>query len=587
MLFGQETSPRIYAWGNPGAAAGSASQNSTLAAGRVTEGGTFSRAYVPMHDASTTDPVVQQYRIDDLDRKSSFYFKSLDVVQDLTSARGIDAVIAIDEAGRMWTWGKDKSNILIQELDATGLGGVRITNAVAGCIHRPHRVLTPSERESGVTRTWSKVQSSDATTVAMTDEGQLLATGADLRSVQLDRRETAILSSTYFQPISTQTWSSFCFGKEGLFAVRNDGKLFQKRSDTDRSLPAEPVEGLVAEAYLVGGRFYIGTTGYTASFTSQAAPAGGTRIGVQPLFNTATGEVRPYVFRPGLRYTSAPSVTMSISRHSSVPEITPPTVVAELVPDDKWVEVACNKRGEALAVSQKTVFLRTNANSTLRDSIPDGGFVRNFSGVGFAGIFINLYRPFGNSSDVVHNLDLALAVTSATASYVAVTAVCDCQSFGDTATAATGSNFAIRFENPLSSPGDGKTNLLVWGANQCGLLATGSTSPQREIVVAGAGKPDSGDWVFDSFAIGGLHSAGVKSEWPSGVASDLVIAGKHQFAGNSAATANHVSFAYPTPSSANGFQNDESAPDKNIKWKTVFCWGREDTGEQLTIACRG
>lgn len=561
MRFGEEASPRIYTWGNPGVPSTWAPNNVTMAVARATEGGNFSRNYVPMHDASTTDPVVRQVRFpqDELDKHS---FKSIGVVTFSFDSTP-QAVLAIDRAGRMWTWGMDMSGSQSgQPRDPTGLGGPDVSaRGVQAAMHRPVRVLMQSERD-GTTVTWSKVQCRprQPVSVALTEDGTLYGTGALADRLFLDTAKPTGFEATtvanHFVPLSTQTWKDFAFFGASIYAIRDDGTLHTKDPTVFPSSSIGSDNQL--KGFLVDATFdvpcFLGTgTSRSLSYAVRAAPAGGRNASVSVARDTATGEYRPYVSLIGRDYTATPTVTRSVTPATA----TTPTLTLRLSNDTAWARVESN--GDALVLFEdkgtagRDVFMFKPGNR----SIPDGGFIERHNGSD-CDIF-NVAKPERTDDRIVQ------PIANATACAISFDQL--------RGTTTVPPDFALR----LSLSHTNNSNIVAWGQNANGCLAVGHTNRQRTLAFVQS--PDTAEFFASSISLGGNYSLAIRFGLTSGL---LYCAGKHEFSGNSAATASMTAFTWPTPQSVNVNHLGDSTAGRY--WYSAFAhsWNNE----QLSIASR-
>lgn len=573
MRFGEEASPRIYTWGNPGVPNTSASSNVVMAVARAPEGGKFSRNYLPMHDASTTEPVVRQVRLpqDELDKHT---FKSLTLNTFGSADNAPRAVLAIDRAGRMWTWGTDMSAQgggfpLGAIWDPTGLGGPDVsTRGIRAAMHRPVRVLMPSERD-GATVTWSKVQCrpTQPVSVALTDSGKLYGAGTLNDFLFLDTPVGTKPSTTasHFVSLSTQTWTDFAFRGASIYAIRNDGTLHTKDSSVFPSFVpglSNQLKGFLVDATFSGPCFLGTGTSNSLSYSLRAAPAGGRNASVAVARDTSTGEYRPYVSVIGRDYTATPTVTRNVNPATA----TTPTITLRLSNDTAWSRIDSN--GESLVLfsdkgtAGRDVFMLFPGNAAL----PDGGFIQRNGGLSCE--FFNVAKPQRTDGGVVAE------VANATACAISF----DHLRLFD----GVQPDYALR----LNVSHTNNSNLIAWGPNANGCLAVGHTNAQSTLAFVSS--PDTAAFFATSISLGGNYSLALRFGdnmplSPAGVFSrHLYCAGKHQFAGNSAATANITTFTMCSPESVN--KNHLSPNGGGRYWYSAFAHSYND--EQFSVASR-
>jgi hypothetical protein len=565
MRFGNEASPRIYTWGNPGVPSTTGSSNAVLAVARATEGGKFSRNYVPMADASSTDPVVAQvvFPQDELDKTT---FKSLDVHRDLSSI--IRAVMAIDRAGRMWTWGMDMTQrtpgqpATVRD-DATGLGGPNIAfGSTQALMHRPVRVLMPSER-GGHTVAWSKVQcrTGPLYSVAQTEDGKLYGAGILNDRLFLDTpRLTGSESSTsavFFVPLSTQTWNDFALLDESLYAIRNDGTLHTKESTGLFSgYTQTQVKGFLLDARHASKCVINTSAAVILSYTIGNAPAGGVQATVSVAKDTATGECRTFLSNCGLNYTAVPSSTRSLLASTE----TTPTLQLQLANDTGWQSIYSNQRsavlfnsGEGTNVGSAYIF---NPSGTLhRSSVPDDGFLERNS-TGSPRIF-DIARPSRVSTELIQE------VVDASGCSI---------SFRSLRPATVPDDFALTLPQGLLH--SNLSNVITWGQNKDGCLAVGHTNRQRTLAFVAS--PDTAEFTVSALSLGGDYSLAIRvgsnmPGSPSGFqSSHLYCAGRTAFAGNSAATSSMTTFTMCGPESVN--KNPLTQNGAGRHWYSAFAF---------------
>jgi len=574
MRFGDVPEPRVYSWGNPGVPRTSFISNSTLAAGRATEGGKFSRNYVPMHDASTTEPVVRQVRWPQSEHDKHMY-KSLTVLTDWNGNGHAENVIAIDRGGRMWTWGRDYPTTF-GVIDPTGLGGPSLPPAGMQTRHlmtRPVRVLTPAERDTGVTHTWTKVQARafQPCSVALTSGGKLYATGNIQPWYFLDEHRTANVSVTCFTQISTQTWSDFATFGASLLAIRDDGTLHErgiglsKYNAADNTAASPQVTGIVSDVYF-DGPYIMSSPGSFVRFTLNAPPAAGRQATIGTARNTATGEVRPYVENHGAGYTAA-SIVSTLRFPSNSPS--PPTLRINLATDTAWTATFSNG-GDAAILFTKPVGTaggRAYQLST-RDHVPDGGFFSTYGSSPPLGL-TNLRFPTGVAFD--GNTHQSFVDSFEPEDPFA--ALSPMNGFSN-----ANRNFAIR-TNRSGNANSLATNFLVWGTNGSGCLAVGHTNPQRTITLSRSYRTAASNQAItlEKLALADNHSVAIGRNpvRPTEGFGKMYCAGQFEFAGNSAVTTVITSFTPVTPASAN---------TTGRYWYSCFASGTRD--EQLSIASR-
>lgn len=572
MRFGEETSPRVYTWGNIGAPRTSV-DNVVMAAGRITEGGTFQRNYVPMHDASTTDPVVRQVSWVDgqvnLESWQHEQYKSVCLVTN-----GNAAVVAIDHQGRMWTWGNDRSVVeFATRFDPTGLGGpdARI-QPQRHLMHRPVRVLMPSERD-GTTVAWSKVQSriSQSSVVALSQDGRLYASGTVVSSYDIDKLglTNAITFTPHFVPLSTQTWRDFGLVGQTLYAIRQDGTLHTKNSSLLSPGNGNQVKGWLVDATFDTNRFAPYETNASLSYEifDPLTQRDQSYI-VRVVKNTSTRELYPYVDNLRAGYTSTPTAkTFTRNWPSGWPV---PTLTLRLASDTSWTKIESQGTKLVLfndleprvagAEPQKDVLMLL----PLPTDLPDGGIYKTFrSDTYFGGVF-NVRKPYRN------DLQVNRAVGQALSCAISV------DSSGQSSTVAN--SYALRVGGGFLPPGS-KSNVICWGGNESGCLAIGNTSPQDTLTVAPS--PDTNFFAATALSLGKNYSLAIRREQVlpglPGLrqAHSLHCAGKHDFAGNSAATASITTFTLCGP---------DSVTKSNYFWNYVHAFSYGD--EQFSIASR-
>lgn len=539
MRFGEEASPRIYTWGNPGVPSTSANSNSVLGVPRATEGGKFSRNYVPMHDASTTDPVVRQVRWPWREHEQHA-FDFLTLVTGTGTAP--QAVVAVDVAGRMWTWGSDMSR---EESgvphDCTGLGGQAVNGNPGSLMHRPVRVLTPAEREGSASLFWRKVQSkpNGHATVAITSGGKLYGSGLLPADVFLDSvTASSQVSHTAFSAISTQTWTDFAFAAGSFWAIRNDGTLHTKSPTFSPITSSTQVKGMVVDAYL-NGFFALQTgTSQSLSYTLSAPPAGGVQAEILVVKNTATGDYRPYVKNAGRNYTATPTVTRLISPAAAVNR----SLTLQMSRDTSWKRIDSNGH-EALLFCDNgggaySVFQLQPRNADM----PDAGFCNTHEPTESAEIF-HVNRPSRTSTDAT--LENIVNQTRSGVVHWDPTRKDESTKAGE---------YVLLMS--VSANHTNNSNVVAWGNNQSGCLAVGHTNPQR--TVAFVSSPDTVEFSAQSLSLGGDYALAIRTQTtrrlpgsPTAFARHLYCAGNHAFAGNSAATAAITSFTMCSPRSVN------------------------------------
>jgi hypothetical protein len=566
MRFGDQLSPRIYTWGNPGVPQTNAAANVIMGVARATEGGTFSRNYVPMHDASTTEAVVRQVRfpVDELEKTQ---FQSL-AIETFTSGDHPRAVVAIDMAGRMWTWGTDCSGESLR--DATGLGGpdARVLG-VRAAMHRPIRVLMPSERD-GTTVTWAKVQfrPRQPLAVAMTKDGKLYGSGSVPERYKLDQ----LFSTTsgpntvtpHFIALSTQTWNDFALLGANLFAIRNDGTLHTKSPSVFgfNTVSSNQVKGILVDATFSVPCFLGTGTSSSLSYTLSTAPAGGVNARVRVVRNTSTGECRPYVEEIGHAYVSVPAATRFITPATA----TTPTLTLRLSNDTAWSKLESNGDRllafESKGTNGADVFMLFPTTNDL----PDEGFYTKF-GPGDVVESFNVAKPL--RTDDRQQLDVARA-TAASIQWDVLRN-----------SSTTPSDYALR----LTVSHTNNSNIIAWGANRNGCLAVGHTNAQSTLALVQS--PDTAEFFATDLSLGGDYSLAIRygdniPQSAGALSRHLYCAGKHEFSGNSAATASITTFTMCSPESVN--KNHLNASGGGRNWHSVFAHTYSNT--QFSVACR-
>lgn len=586
MRFGREAGPRIYTWGNPGVPSTTGVSNAVLSVARATEGGKFSRNYVPMHDASTTDPVVSQviFPQDELDKTT---FRSLDVHRDLSSS--LQGVMAIDRAGRMWTWGMDHTRrtpgqpTTVRD-DVTGLGGPNIAaNSTQAVMHRPVRVLMPSERD-GQTVAWSKVQcmTGPLYSVAQTEDGKLYGAGILRDRLFLDTpRITGFepsTSSVFFVPLSTQTWKDFALIDESLYAIRNDGTLHTKESAGVFSAYTQTqVKGLLLDARHASKCVISTSTAVILSYTIDNAPAGGVRATVSVAKDTASGECRTFLTNFGLNYTAVPGSTRSLLASTAVT----PTLQLQLANDTGWQSIHSNRRSAVLFNSGEgtnagSAYIFNPSGALHRSNVPDDGFLERNS-TGSPRIF-DIARPSRVGTELIEEVGDASNCSI---------------SFLSLRPATVPDDFALTL--PQGVLHSNLSNVVAWGQNENGCLAVGHTNRQRTLAFVAS--PDTAEFTVSSLSLGGDYSLAIRvgDNIPGGVSqvqsSHLYCAGRTAFAGNSAATSSMTQFTMCGPDSVNKNHLTQSGAGRH--WYSAFAFsvidwqGNQGVGrQQFSVASR-
>lgn len=569
MRFGEETSPRIYTWGNLGVPATNAAANVVMAVARATEGGKFSRNYVPMHDASTTEPVVRQVRWPYREH-DKHVFPSLTVVTgDGTTPR---AVVAVDIAGGMWAWGTDVSRADgTNAYDSTGLGGPELQDG-SGYMHRPVRVITPQERATSNYITWAKVQSKPKSfaTVAISQDGKLYGTGILPSDVFLDSfTVTANVYYTAFSQLSTQTWKDFAFAAGSFWAIRNDRTLHTKSATFSPITTDTQVKGMVVDAYL-NQPFSLQTgTSQTLTYTVSMPPAGGVRAEIVVANNTTTGDYRPYVRVAGRNYTSTPAVT----RVASPAPVVNRSLTLQMSNDANWSRIDSNGNEailfcDAVGGGTNAFMLQPSASH-----LPDGGFFKTH-GNGEKTELFHLWRPLRNSND--NTFENVIGNMKQAAIHWDAARADDTDASGEYAL-YSGSRFYGHTNN---------SNVVSWGQNQDGCLAVGHTNKQSTIAFNSS--PDTVLFQAFSLSLGGNYSLAVRGDVNSQIpgsprfARHLYCAGAHGFAGNSAATSAITTFTACTPESVNRNHVNASAARK---WHPAV-FAHSVGGQQFSVASR-
>jgi len=574
MRFGDSPEPRVYSWGNPGVPRTAYISNSTLAAGRPTEGGKFSRNYVPMHDASTTDPVVRQVRWPQSEH-DKYMYKSLTVLTDRNGAGYAENVVAVDRLGRMWTWGRDYPTSSGTD-DPTGLGGPRLPASGMQpqfLMTRPIRVLRPDERDTGVTNTWTKVQcrAFQPCTVALDSDGKLFAAGIIPPWYFLDEHRTSNVSVTCFTQISTQTWNDFSTLGASLLGVRNDGTLHERglglsqyNASSGTALSTQ-VRGIVADAYYQAQYFMPTGTSSFITYTLNAPATGGRQATIGTATNTTTGEVRPFLSNHGAQYTS---VSISSTSRSPATAASPPTLTLRLAVDTAWNAIYSNGGDSAILFTKSAGTTEAKAY-LLSDSgnVPDDGFFSTNGSRPFG--LTNLRFPMGLASD--GNTHQSFVGSFEPSSPFA--ALSPMNGLGNTAR-----NFAVR-TNRSGNANSLANNFLVWGTNGSGCLAVGHTNSQKTITLSRCYQTAAANQAItlEQMTLADNHAAAIGRNpvRPTNGYGKLYCAGKFEFSGNSAATSNITTFTPVTPASAN---------TTGRYWYSCYASGTPD--EQLTICSR-
>lgn len=574
MRFAEETSPRVYSWGNPGVPRTAYISNSTLAAGRPTEGGKFARNYVPMHDASTTEPVVRQVRWPQSEH-DKYMYQSLTVLTDRNGNGYAENVVAVDRKGQMWTWGRDYPSAF-GTTDPTGLGGPQLPASGMQpqfLMTRPVRVLRPEEKESGVTNTWTKVQcrAFQPCSVALDSAGKLFATGSIPPWYFLDEHRTGDVSATCFTQISTQTWRDFATLGASMLAVRSDGTLHERGLGLSRydaatgTALSTQVEGIVADAYYQAPYFMPTGTLSSITYTLNAPPAGGRQATVETSINTTTGEVRPFLANHGAGYTA---VSISSTSHSPATAASPPTLTLRLAVDTAWNAIYSNGGDSAILFTKSAG--TTEARAYLLSgaaNVPDDKFFSSYGSRPFG--LTNLRFPMGLQSD--GNTHQSFVGSFEESSPFA--ALSPMNGLGSTAR-----NFAIR-TNRSGNANSLANNFLVWGTNGSGCLAVGHTNQQNTITLSRCYQTAATNQAItlERMALADDHSLAIGRNpvrQTEGYGK-LYCAGKFEFSGRSAATSNITSFTPVMPASAN---------TTGRYWYS--CYASGTPSEQLAICSR-
>jgi len=551
-VFGIRGNPRVFSWGNPGVPESKASRNSTLAVGRRSEGGTFQRAFVPVSTSSTTEPVVDAIRLPP-DERAKECFVSLDT--GLNQNVG-NPVLAVDANGDLWSWSYPEP-----------LAGYRLDRVFY--YTRPVQVVAQDERAANTRlHKWKKVVAdgfgSPSNFVALTTNGTLYGAGS-VQSLLLDSI-TATSSYSYgLKQISTQTWHDVTLFGGAIAAIRSDRTLWVRMGFNNglsgiNENQNMQVRGCIESCVPASQWTHSTSNAQSISFTFSPPPAGGAQAFARGHVRTNDSGVSEVFLRfvhLGWGYTSAPTVTVS-GYNSNYP---PPQYTARLIDDYNWDSVD-HVDGHSLVAMQRAngttkLFVHTSVNPNLlatngltdRGNEPRGPlYIKRASG------------GFVPGPAALDNLASAVGSKGRAADSGQVFCVCN----------STHSN---------------SSNVLSWGENNYGQLAIGTTSTATTDTVNLVPSPDAHPFVALKVAAGGYHTLAVRQgpeerpNHPGELATELMTCGRHQFSGNTTATASITTFSPCSGAMAGSGQ---------YRWENVFafCHGYDTTKpEQLSFAC--
>lgn len=550
MLFGSRENPKVISWGNPGAPFGDKFENAVLAAGRRTEGGKYQRKHPPVITAATADYRIEPMRVDDA-TLNAMTFKSMSM------SDGRDTVYAVDENGRIQTWGDNPAGI-----------GDSIATSDFGLRHfrYPVPVTTVDDRASNAhVVKFKKVESFSSFdslysfngVIALSTAGVLYATGP----LNLDNRNTPTTARhNQLRQVSTQTWISFAVlpgTPNAIVAVRDDNTLWTTgplRSTS--SSHSNQIKGSISAIYLSGAFTQSTNKSNALSFTLSSPEAGGRKpvFTIQRDTSTSSYYVKT-ISNAGLYYTSEPSITFFGLESAN----NTPLVTFELLPEKGWVQVESN---------QGTFVALNNTNSTSKVFVSVDAFDRPSdlapSGISDQYAEDGLYEIRHMPGAPNHNFN----------PYIGVRSVHMAKGYFASATPNRTPSSLFMLQHDINTS---RSNMLALGDNQYSQL--GFTSANSIVrTPTEVPSPDNVDFSVRSVASGRINTLVVRegSNVPGFDGVDvqhLYAAGRSEFSGATTAASNITAFA-----SVQGVNNTSS------KWEHVFSFGDSGFSPRFSTA---
>jgi len=541
MLRGKGN-PRVFSWGNPGTPTTTVPANALLAVGRRSEGGRASRNYVPVHDASTTEPVVSLARIGTA-QQSFESFRSLDCDY---REQGLNRsfAVAVRDNGDLAGWGQPFL-----------LVGESVGNPRNSIFTRPVHIVAADERAASTQlHKWKKVCVQNRSVIALTEQGKIYGSGA-ISNLLLDSATATANEASLLVPLSTQTWHDATLFSNGgaIAAIRNDRTLWVRNgpngfAEYPVSTSEMQVKGFIES--LRPSRPWTLSTSTILFLDIDKSPGQTQKLfpsDVAPTSSTDT-EVRVR-FSPAWGYTAPPTITLTPTALN-----TTVTYIATLSVDNQWESVDHINRNGLVAVQR--------AGGTSKVFVHSGNlpYVHASNGT----IERDTAKPVG-----LINVKFSQGVYAAGPSEL------------DDVVSAVGSNgdnqghvyntgpqvFCI-----LNSPHSNNSNVIAWGVNAAGQLGIGSTEHTVADTVQLLPSPDTVYFQATSLSASGLHTLAVRTgtDLPGAFdfdCSHLYVCGMKDFSGNTTATANMTTFQPCTGGSVNGTAS---------KWRNVFAFVKRE-----------